>query len=166
MIAFADLLTKIKQKKEIEPIPLPVKQYEVSMLFNNTEFQQPVDVKGDYPLTTGQISVHLLELIKKGVIERKRIGGNERKRYAYKIVVDKSLITKVRENRANEVIDLVRDNPGIGMQDLAKKMRTNYEGPRYYINNLVKKGVIRRETTVNRAKKSASKAYKFYLEAA
>lgn len=159
MIPFADLLVKINLKPEAQPVALPVKQYEIAMLFSS-EFKRPDDALTDMPAK--QMAVHLKKLADKGVIERKRIGSSELVRYAYRLIIDKSLISKSRENRINEVISLISKHPGINMGGLAKKMGTSYEGPRYYIDTLVKKGIIRRTATVSKAKSNGSRSYKFY----
>ena len=151
---------KIKEKPEAQPVALPVKQHEIAMAFSSNEFIRPANV--DVKLPGSQMSIHLKKLIDKGVMERKRVGGGDRVRYAYKLLIDKSLISKSRENRINEVVSLISKHPGINMGGLAKKMGTSYEGPRYYIDTLVKKGAIRRTATVSKAKSNGSRSYKFY----
>ena len=162
MIPFADLLVKINAKPVVSEISLPAKQYEVAVLLNNNDFAQPSDIQHLIDSPSSQISVHLKKLIDKGIAERKRLGAGARLRFEYRLIVSKNILKKIRENRMPEVRAIVIKSPGITTQEIAASMGKEDQGIRYYIDTLVRKGIIKKVPTVVRGSKNGSRAHKYY----
>jgi len=64
---------------------------------------------------------------------------------------------KTTTNKEYEILELIKNNPHLNAKDIAKTVNLTVDGVRYHINNLTKKGIVKREGSSKKGKWEVNK---------